>query len=725
MPFRNTCDRLGLTFFVIAAFFATGTGFAQEWMARLPFVSTRLDETAAVCTDDSHLFLAGSVLNPSGNWDVVVACLDNAGDTVWTREYDLGGDEKAVQILLDQHDGIVIAFTQWINNGSLAYVARWTTTGSEHWRRAFADGINRTSAAAIALTGSGNVVIAFSSEGLAGNRCGVSSVTANGALEWEEFISDETPISLDTEGNSIAVAAKTNSNPAQSCFNLFDGQGRLIAAHQYNGGGVGAAVPVRLRSGVGGFFLGGNILAADASGIPFVLHYSFTGTRLWLVLPVFATGQHRLTDIQPFPGGGAVITAREQSHTQDADIYLARLAPDGSSVWAQNFDRTGSINDVHPPLFAGVTGARQEGMALVVTWPHARDDVSTPDEIRYNVYVADSLRTYDYQTPTIQTTGGSSAILTVFEPGQRYYIVVRAVDQFGNEDANMREIAIQTSVRPPIPPLASDIFTHGRDVPDVVIPATAEKAAADGPQTVSIPSLPAPQTRKDPSPTAALPESGTPPKGETARSGNRDPSAAAVHKQLRAPERLMVLTNLTLPGGVYRFSSVRVESAATLMFDGPVTLFVEDSLLVDGSVSSNGGDILIMDFSSVLIRGSINNRRYGGSSFEPGNITFVSDHGSIEIRNNGPGEGIHTDGNLSMIPVFKDKSDDDAESHGQHAAGTETTRGSEENNHTVLIHGPLHVGGKIQIDGFSRMLLDPDAIAAIRKSTREGGEIRR
>jgi hypothetical protein len=160
------------------------------------------------------------------------------------------------------------------------------------------------------------------------------------------------------------------------------------------------------------------------------------------VLPPFDSGPHRLVDVKPFPGGGVVITARRQSLDGDADLYLARLTAGGSSMWAQSFDRPGSAADVHPPLFAGVSGARQEDGSIVVTWAPAHDDVSTRDEISYNIYSSTTQGGQDFSTPAFRTSGCGSMSLTGLTPGTSYYIVVRSADAFGNEDGNRRSIEI-------------------------------------------------------------------------------------------------------------------------------------------------------------------------------------------------------------------------------------------------------------------------------------------
>jgi hypothetical protein len=276
-------------------------------------------------------------------------------------------------------------------------------------------------------------------------RCVVSSMTVNGAERWTRYILDELPVSIDAYGNSVALATMSTVEPVKTWFQLFDSDGVLTKSDGYAGAGEGRAIPVCLRNGISGFFLGGNVLSEDGAGIPFVLHYSHSGLRQWVVLPIVSSGRHRLVDLRAFPEGGVVMTAREQTLMNDADIYLARIDGDGKSVWAQSFDRPGSAGKTQPPLFAGISGGWLEDNKIALAWPPARDDVSTRDEICYNIYASDTQGGQDFSSPTLRIKGGNSAVLEGLNAGMNHFFVVRAVDAFGNEDMNRREIMIPTA----------------------------------------------------------------------------------------------------------------------------------------------------------------------------------------------------------------------------------------------------------------------------------------
>ncbi len=417
---------------------------SQEWHTRIANSSSAIGQITTISADDEYVYFAGSVINSSGNQDVLLGCLHSSGDTVWTTTWDQGGDETVAQFILDHDNGLLLALTQIKEGDALAYVARWSRQGALHWHRSFSDGVNRTSAAGLTLLNSGSVVFTFGSEGAEGTRSGVASLSAKGTEQWLEYIPDETPVAIDSDGSRIAVAAVTTATPTESTFRLFTAEGKLIESDTYSGAGNGRVLPVCVQKGLKGFYVGGNILFADGAGSPFVLQYSTSGDRQWVVLPIKTIGQHRFVDLEPYPGGGVVVTARMISET-DIDIYLARLDADGTGIWARSFNRPGSGRDETPPLFTGVGGGQQDAHSLTLFWHPASDDICTRDEIRYNIYTSTSPGKQNFSQPMRFVQGECSAKLADIPAGVNQYVVVRAVDAFGNEDSNVHEIAVLTA----------------------------------------------------------------------------------------------------------------------------------------------------------------------------------------------------------------------------------------------------------------------------------------
>lgn len=631
---------------VLSLFLEYATASGQEWVARLSLPSGTMEETAVVAANATTTYIAGSILSAHGDWDIVLAAIDNNGDTLWMRQWDLGAEERTAGMIADNDGGVVLALTRWDSTGPTAYLARWSGSGSAHWYRAMSDGTNHTSAVGIGQLASGAIVLAFASDGGNGVRCGLSSVSVNGAEHWTIVTPRWHPRCLAVSPDAIAVGAWDPGNPDQASFLLYDANGTLKAQDGYSGAGSGRTLPVCLRHAADGFYLGGHAIGMDGSGMPFVLHYSDGGTRRWTTLPLPSAGRHRLVDLRPFPGGGIALTARDARAAGNHDIHLARLAADGGTVWEQSFDRTGSGTDGHAPLFGGALAATLSTDSVHVFWDAARDDVSGVDDLEYRVYLASTSGGHDFSTPAVSVTGITDTKIGIMPSATRIYIVVRTVDEAGNENGNIREVMVETGeerLRITAPP--SREYNVCADVRDTLI---ASGGTPPYGWFIIAGELPVGCTLKSNGVIS----------GSTATSGDYiatirvrdsagDTASAVLLFRVLPPERLVVGADLTLPGGAHCYSSLIVEAGATLRFDEATSVLLQDSLIVNGRITSACGELLFSSFTHALINGGIDNRCVSPVGGTPGDIRFVSETGSIEIH----GSGILTDGNLLLIPA--------------------------------------------------------------------------
>jgi hypothetical protein len=104
--------------------------------------------------------------------------------------------------------------------------------------------------------------------------------------------------------------------------------------------------------------------------------------------------------------------------------------------------------DDKPPTFAGLQSAvtcipgpiGTRPTSYHLRWDPARDDVTPPSEIVYDVYQATSPGGESFAKATYTTSAGATLFSTPPLPGnQTYYFVVRARDRAGNRDDNQAE----------------------------------------------------------------------------------------------------------------------------------------------------------------------------------------------------------------------------------------------------------------------------------------------
>lgn len=101
--------------------------------------------------------------------------------------------------------------------------------------------------------------------------------------------------------------------------------------------------------------------------------------------------------------------------------------------------------DVKPPVFAGAQSATAAPNSITVRWSAASDDVSAPAQLVYRIYQATAAGGEVYSAPSYTTLPGATSYTVGKLPiNSKYYFVVRAVDEAGNEDQNKLEVSATT-----------------------------------------------------------------------------------------------------------------------------------------------------------------------------------------------------------------------------------------------------------------------------------------
>ncbi len=105
-----------------------------------------------------------------------------------------------------------------------------------------------------------------------------------------------------------------------------------------------------------------------------------------------------------------------------------------------------------PPDFGGVSSAvpNLQLLAIDLSWSTATDNVTSPADIVYRIYMSTQKGAEDYSSTPLTTQGVTTFRVNNVSRGTAYFFVVRAVDAAGNEDANTTEIT--TFLTPPNTP---------------------------------------------------------------------------------------------------------------------------------------------------------------------------------------------------------------------------------------------------------------------------------
>jgi hypothetical protein len=303
-----------------------------------------VDSTGAIVVVGSFsgtMAMPGATLSSAGGLDAFVVKLDPAGNVVWARSFGDAADQSALGVAIDANDDIVMI--GWAS-GSVDFGAgpvtaaaedvmlvRLDSAGSTLWGRLLG-GTHDDRGEDVAIDPSGRILLAGSEQGAAnfgggalpwtgGNDAFVACLDANGGHQWSRGYGDAD----DQTAMSIAVDSTGSALVAGS----FRGQVGLGCGTLTAEGTLAGLVAKLLPDGSCAWSAAiTNAGRAEAKAL------AVDGTDAILI-----TGNFEDT----ITLGGAAVTSSGQP-----DIFLAKLTPDGSALWAEAFgDPNGIDNTRH------------------------------------------------------------------------------------------------------------------------------------------------------------------------------------------------------------------------------------------------------------------------------------------------------------------------------------------------------------------------------------------
>jgi hypothetical protein len=143
-----------------------------------------------------------------------------------------------------------------------------------------------------------------------------------------------------------------------------------------------------------------------------------------------------------------VVRARDAAGNVDTNTHELSAAPGA---------------DVTPPVFAGCTAATTlQAITVGMAWNAATDDVSSPANLTYDVFLSTTSGKFDLTKPYATVNGVDTVVIPALMTSTTYYFVCRAKDEAGNEDDNTIEVSATTGANP-IPPTFAGISAFTGD----------------------------------------------------------------------------------------------------------------------------------------------------------------------------------------------------------------------------------------------------------------------
>jgi hypothetical protein len=129
-------------------------------------------------------------------------------------------------------------------------------------------------------------------------------------------------------------------------------------------------------------------------------------------------------------------------HAYTSYFIVVRAVDEAGNEDSNRHEVTAMTTDTTPPTFAGAQSVvGTSASTALVSWKAATDIGSSPENIHYAVYASETQGGENYATPTVITLPGATSVtITGLTEAMPVYVVVRAIDQAGNEDSNRHEV---------------------------------------------------------------------------------------------------------------------------------------------------------------------------------------------------------------------------------------------------------------------------------------------
>ncbi len=135
-----------------------------------------------------------------------------------------------------------------------------------------------------------------------------------------------------------------------------------------------------------------------------------------------------------------------------AAFFVVRAVDEAGNEDKNSVELSMTSKDQTPPTFKGLVSLTlNSDDSVTASWDPATDNVDGADKIAYAIYTGTEPGSEDFKQPVDEVQGATTRQSATLPEGQTVYVVVRARDRAGNEEANTAEKSvIIPDVTPPI-----------------------------------------------------------------------------------------------------------------------------------------------------------------------------------------------------------------------------------------------------------------------------------
>ncbi len=272
----------------------------------------------------------GTTLTSAGAYDIFLAKYDVSGKLLWADSGGGAGNEGGGAVAIDGSGNLVVAgyyegsatfggTTLTSAGGIDAFVAKYDAGGTLQWVRSSA-GVNNTAARGVAVDASGNVVVEGAFSGI--TTFGGTTLTSAGS--YDVFVAK-----YDAAGTLLWAHSAGGTGEEIGEAVAVDGSGNAVVSGSFSGTAI----------------FGGTTLTSAGDTDMFVAKYDAAGTFLWARSAGGLNGEtgHGIgvdksgnVVVTGYFIGDAVFGATTLTSMGADDVFVAKYDPAGTLVWVRS-----------------------------------------------------------------------------------------------------------------------------------------------------------------------------------------------------------------------------------------------------------------------------------------------------------------------------------------------------------------------------------------------------
>lgn len=325
---------------------ATGdVDWHKTWNASRPGV---VSTAQVVAKPGGGVYVASSLLRPSGNIDIAVLRYSAAGSRKWVEFFDgpAHGIDWMTAVAVDRHGNVVVCGSSFSASGKEDWVVlKYAPDGTRRWVRKLSGASRRADVAeAIGVAANGDVVVAgtLTRRRTGGDWC-VVKYSAAGTRLWRTTMTRsvaglDQPLALaiDPADSHIYVTGRMFGTSAgdDAVTVRYRPNGRQVWRQRWDGAASGPDRGAAVAVNATGIAVAGASGSPDSGDDGLVLRYAKSGALRWAKIVDGGQGQDGVDrfDAVGVDGGGAVVAGGSVTTdmAQGGDMLVTRFLKSGA-----------------------------------------------------------------------------------------------------------------------------------------------------------------------------------------------------------------------------------------------------------------------------------------------------------------------------------------------------------------------------------------------------------